>query len=50
LLKEFILNSLNTVFDYQRVEIIKKIKKNPKQKNPVIQNIIDQSDSDSELW
>jgi len=50
LLKEFILNSLNTVFEYQRVELIKKIKNNPKQKNPVIQNQIDQSDSDSELW
>lgn len=44
LLKEFLQFSLNTVFETQRVEMIKKIKNNPKDKS------VNPSQEDSELW
>jgi hypothetical protein len=44
LLKEFLQFSLNTVFETQRVEMIKKIKNNPKDKS------INTTQEDSELW
>lgn len=50
LLKEFLSYALNSVFESQRVEMIKKLKNNPKENDPKENKNTIQNAEDSDLW
>ena len=52
LLKEFLIYSLNSVFESQRIEAIKKLKNSPKDQNKPVENLErqEQQEEDGDLW